>query len=155
MTSLTCVKITIARGVWTCVVNSTTRCVTARLICSAEVPQVKKRRSLESRTSDNSWTAFKVVRSQKQSNIFSFAMSARSVFFLREDRYNQLHNDVNGVKEVLHDKISVAFSAFSPTAQQKTSAIELQSTSQTKSHLVCPKRGQQAILLLPILRECA
>ena len=64
------------------------------------------------------------------------------------DRYNQLQNDVNGVKKVLHDKISVAFSAFSPTTQQTTSAIELQSISQTESHLVRPtKRTTSAIEL--------
>ena len=86
----------------------------------------------------NSSFAFRVAQSQNQSNIVPLAMSARSVF-LQVARYNRLQNDVNGVKKALHDKISVAFSAFSLTAQQ-TSTVELHSTSQTEAHLVRPAK---------------
>lgn len=62
------------------------------------------------------------------------------MFFLQVDRYNRLQNDVNEVQKALHDKISVAFSAFCLTAQQTSSAIELHSGTLPEVHLVRPTK---------------
>ena len=112
--------------------------------CFAEVPQVKERRSLESRTSDNvreTLEQFFCIQgcTESESKQHCSVGYVCKKCFLQVARYNRLQNDVNGVKKALHDKISVAFSAFSLTAQQ-TSTIELHSTSQTEAHLVRPAK---------------
>ena len=149
MTSLTCLK-NHSRAplvhTWSAIVRSTYSYDMFRCkACSAEVLQVKERRSLESRTSDKvreTLEQFFCIRGCTESEAKQHCSVGYvcKKCFLQVDRYNRLQNDVKEVQKALHDKISVAFSAFCLTAQQTSSAIELHSVTLPEVHLVRPTK---------------